>query len=277
MYFPYYLWSGKNIWFQIRGGKLSPWESSSCSLRHLRAVLWAGCQPQLSGREFGKPDRRGVGFTQRGATGIPRTRQASRLEGERRGSLTGRRFPTPRAWEPSLWTTALCPVALNSGQPRSGTSITGCWITAEALPRAQLFFWHQNELFGWNTRGTGKGSLVHNASSSWEVCYGPRNFLSCIGSLPKIPGRKTTFSGQEPKARVTADISTDGFLWLLNPFVPQPPDLTQHLQSLSRLGKQLSCCYHAVSCLNLASWTLLLVQSLLSGLISVKSGVKLEM
>lgn len=132
-------------------------------------------------------------------SGIPARRTEARVACRAADS------PSRRAWEPSMGTTALCPGALNSGRPRSGTGITGCWVTAETLPRAQFVFRHQNELFGWNTWGTGKGSFVHSASSSWEICHGPRNFLSCIGSLPKIPGRKTAFSGHETKARVTAD------------------------------------------------------------------------
>ena len=54
-------------------------------LRHLRVVLWAVCQPQLSGREFGKPGHSRAGFKQRGATGVPWTHQASGLGGQRRG------------------------------------------------------------------------------------------------------------------------------------------------------------------------------------------------
>lgn len=88
-------------------------------------------------------------------------------------------------------------MVLNTGWPRSEISIIGCWITANTLPRAEFFFWHQNELFGWNTWGMGNGSIVHNATSDWEICYQERNFLFCIGGQTKILSRKPYFLAKE--------------------------------------------------------------------------------
>ena len=58
-------------------------------------MLWAGCQPQLSGREFGKPGHSGAGYISRA---FPGARLPIRhLGSEDRGasSLPGRRFPIP--------------------------------------------------------------------------------------------------------------------------------------------------------------------------------------
>ena len=66
-------------------------------------MLWAGCQPQLSGREFGKPGRSGAGFTQTGATGIPWTHQASRLGGQRHEELAGPQIPHPAGLGSPVW------------------------------------------------------------------------------------------------------------------------------------------------------------------------------
>lgn len=57
-------------------------------------MLWAGCQPQLSGREFGKPDSRGPGFAQR-SHGHPTDPSGIRLGGQRCGQLDGLQIPHP--------------------------------------------------------------------------------------------------------------------------------------------------------------------------------------
>lgn len=170
------------------------------------------------------------------------------------GALWDTDSPLPWAWELSIRTFALCPGVLNTGWPRSEISIIGYWIIANTLPRAEFFFWHQNELFGWNTWGMGNGSIVHNATSHWEICYQDRNFLFCIGGL-KFLAETHIFWLRNSKARVTADMYTNKkkmFFSVTIQFINSPGNKFCPICIIS-LSIQQNCSY-IINHLNLVTW-----------------------